>query len=70
MQLDGTFITSAVDEMIAEDISQGKERVKVPVVNELNDEMPTEFGVISRYSYNNFVVMDEFLWCLPRCKNL
>jgi len=30
--------------MISEDISEGKERVKVPVVNELNDETPTEFG--------------------------
>lgn len=31
--------------MITEDISQGKERVKVPVVNELNDEKPIGFGV-------------------------
>lgn len=32
--------------MIAEDISKGKENVKVPVVNELNDEKPNEFVVI------------------------
>ena len=32
--------------MINEDISQGKERTKVPVVNELNDEQPTPFEVI------------------------
>ena len=32
--------------MIAEDISKGKENVKVPVVNELNDEKPSEFRVI------------------------
>jgi len=30
--------------MIAEDISKGKENVKVPVVNELNEEKPSEFG--------------------------
>lgn len=34
------------EQMIAEDISKGKENVKVPVVNELNDEKPGEFGVI------------------------
>lgn len=39
------FIKPAVYEMITEDISRGKEKVKVPVVNELNDETPTEFGV-------------------------
>lgn len=32
--------------MITEDISKGKENVKVPVVNELNDEKPNEFVVI------------------------
>ena len=32
--------------MIVEDISKGKENIKVPVVNELNDEKPSEFGVI------------------------
>lgn len=32
--------------MIAEDISKGEENVKVPVVNELNDEKPSEFRVI------------------------
>ena len=37
-----------VFKMIAEDISKGKENVKVPVVNELNDEKPSEFGVIKR----------------------
>ena len=32
--------------MISEDISNGQERVMVPVVNELDDESPTPFGVI------------------------
>lgn len=31
--------------MMSEDISNGRERVKVPAVNELNDEKPTAFGV-------------------------
>lgn len=31
--------------MISEDISNGEELVKVPVVNELSDERPTSFGV-------------------------
>ena len=30
---------------ITEDISMGKEKVKVPVVNELDGSRPTEFGV-------------------------
>lgn len=32
--------------MINNDVSQGKERVKVPVVNELDDEKPSAFGVM------------------------
>ena len=32
--------------VITEDISLGKEKVKVSVVNELDDGIPTEFGVI------------------------
>ena len=31
--------------MISEDISNGRERVKVPAINELNDQKPTAFGV-------------------------
>ena len=36
--------------MISEDISNGEELVKVPVVNELSDERPTSFGV-TRFSW-------------------
>ena len=32
--------------VITEDISLGREKVKVSVVNELDDCIPTEFGVI------------------------
>ena len=32
--------------MINNDVSQGKERVKVPVVNELDDKKPSAFGVM------------------------
>lgn len=37
--------------MISEDISNGEELVKVPVVNELSDERPTSFGV-TRFSWS------------------
>jgi len=47
--------------MISEDISDGKERVKVPVVNELNDETPTEFGVIN-YALLLFKDISSELW--------
>lgn len=46
--------------MIAEDISKGKENVKVPVVNELNDEKPSEFGVIKRIAI--FQTYQPFRW--------
>ena len=36
--------------MISEDISNGEELVKVPVVNELSDKRPTSFGV-KRFSW-------------------
>ena len=36
--------------MISEDISNGEELVKVPVVNELSDKRPTSFGV-TRFSW-------------------
>lgn len=32
--------------VITEDISLGKEKVKVSVINELDDSIPIEFGVI------------------------
>ena len=46
---DGSLRLGVIDrslKMIAGDISKGKENVKVPVVNELNDEKPNEFTVI------------------------
>lgn len=39
--------------VITEDISLGKEKVKVSVVNELDDSIPTEFGVIC-YVYHSY----------------